>query len=88
MAWVTVGIYDVNALILGTSFTELGAEINKSFQSSTSSSTSSSSISLVLPVLPARSNLLQVEMPPRNRHRYQPVIADAMEDGEGVSCFS
>ena len=27
-------------------------------------------------------------MPPRNRHRYQPVIADAMEDGEGVSMVS
>jgi len=39
----------------------------------------------VLPVLPVLSNFLQVEMPPRNRHRYQSVIADALEDGEGVS---
>jgi len=27
-------------------------------------------------------------MPPRNRHRYQSVIADALEDGEGVSLVS
>ena len=29
--------------------------------------------------------ILQVEMPPRNRHRYQPVISDAFVDGEDAS---